>query len=349
MTIAIVLPRNMHFGPRQATSIDLVVHDAVKNSRFGQETVIVCQETEELFEGFKIRTYPGGSRRARVTQISAILKEIKPSLIVAHQHLPTASALAARFSGTPVLLHKHNFIDRVSFFRRFRRCWQLNRLAGVVFVSQACRASFSQAFPGFRRRAFVAHNGLPADEWPPGADKLPEILAVGRVEHRKGQIEIAKALHSVLPKFPAWQARFIGPIDDEPELAEDFLTLVNTAPQIEWSGQARFEDVVAATRKASIAVVNSSKEAFGRVAIEAFAAETALVSSRVGGLEEVIGDAALVLERRDAPEIAEKLSCLMRDPDLRSRIAAAGRARFENKFTPAKTSADLDAAYEAVL
>ncbi|MEM7669125.1 MAG: glycosyltransferase family 4 protein [Pseudomonadota bacterium] len=349
MTIAIVLPRNMHFGPEKATSIDLVVHDAVKNSRFRDEIVVVCQETGTLFDGISIRTYRGGSGRARVGQISEILHELKPRLIVAHQHLPTANALARRFRATPVLLHKHNFIECDGLFRRFRRSLQLNRLAGVVFVSEACRASFVDGFPGFRHQSFVAHNGLPLGDWPVGPEKAQEIVAVGRIEGRKGQIEIAQALRCILPQHPSWRARFIGAIDGDAAFSTAFIELVDDAPQIEWSGPKPFDEVVAATRRASIAVVNSSKEAFGRVAIEAFAAETALVSSRVGGLAEVIGNAALVLERRDPTEIAEKVQTLINDEALRKRLAEEGRARFEANFTPQRTAADLDAAYEAVL
>lgn len=349
MTIAIVLPRNMHFGPQRATSIDLVVHDAVRYSRFQGETVIVCQETDALFEGFEIRTYAPGGRRARIRQIAGLLKEAAPSLIVVHQHLPSATALARRFPDIPVLLHKHNFIEGARRFRLWRRNRQLNHLAGVIFVSEACRQDFIAGYPGFRGATFVAHNGLPVEDWPRAPEKAQEIVAVGRVEKRKGQIEIAEALRAVLPDYPEWRARFIGPLDDGEELGKAFKARIHDIAQIEWQGAAPFVEVIAATRRASIAVVNSRQEAFGRVAIEAFAGETALISTRVGGLDEVIGSAASVLEEGTADEIAAHLRQLLDDDALRFELARAGRERFEACFTPARTAAQLDAAYEMVL
>ena len=53
-----------------------------------------------------------------------------------------------------------------------------------------------------------------------------------------------------------------------------------------------------AYESAAIAIVPSIfPEPFGRTAIEAFAGGAALVASRSGGLSEVVGDAALTLER----------------------------------------------------
>ncbi|MBY8976983.1 glycosyltransferase family 4 protein [Rhodobacteraceae bacterium NNCM2] len=349
MTIAIVLPRNMHFGPARATSIDLVAHDAVAHSRYRDETVVICQQSDDYYDGFEIRPYPGGSTRARVRQVAEILREIGPSLIVVHQHLPSAAALARIFSETPVILHKHNFIEPVTWFRRMRRYRQLNRLAGIVFVSEACRTDFVRDFPGARARTFVAHNCLVPGDWPPAPEKAREIVAIGRIEHRKGQVEIAEALSRVLPEFPDWRARFIGALEDDAEVATAFRRLVEASPQIDWPGPVPFAEIVAATRRASIAVVNSRKEAFGRVAIEAFAGEAALISSDCGGLKEVIGDAAAILHTGDADEIATHLRDLLGDQAKREELAQKGRQRFEELFTPAVTASQLDDAYAAFL
>ncbi len=349
MTIAIVLPRNMHFGPARASSIDLVVHDAVAHSRYRDRTVVICQECEAYYEGFEIRPYAGGSTRMRLRAISGILRDLDPRLIVVHQHLPSAAALAQTFARLPVLLHKHNFIDPVTWFRRQRRYRQLNRLAGIVFVSEACRAGFASAFPSATAQTFVAHNCLIPEEWPSGPQKMPEIVAVGRVEPRKGQLEIAEAFQQVLPDFPDWRARFIGAMDEGSGIGAPFKALIDATPQADWIGPVPFREIVAATRRASIAVVNSRKEAFGRVAIEAFAGEAALISSPVGGLGEVIGDAACTLQTGDAAEIAAHLRALLSDAAERQRLAAAGRRRFEERFTPLVTAAQLDAAYDAFL
>ena len=94
-----------------------------------------------------------------------------------------------------------------------------------------------------------------------------------------------------------------------------------------------FEAVRDAALRAEIAVVASSREGFGRVAVEAFAAGNALVSTRFGGLAEVIDDCALSLERGDPAEIARALDLLIRDPELRADLARRDQARFRSHFT----------------
>ena len=349
MKIVIVLPRNMHFGPRAASSIDLCVRDAVLYSRYRDKTVVICQENDDLFKGLDIRTYPGGSTRQRVRAISRIIRDIDPGLIVAHQHLPSAGALARRFTQIPVLLHKHNFIDPVTWFRRQRRYRQLNRLAGIIFVTNTCRDGFVDAFPGAQLRSFVAHNGLLAADWPARPEKAPEIVAVGRVEAMKGSIEIAEALARVLPDYPDWRARFIGPITTEPDYADRFRAVIAGTNRIEYTGPLPFGEVATLTRRAEIALVNSRKEAFGRVAIEAFAGEAALISSIVGGLREVVGDATLVLAEGNTAEIEGHLRSLLGDGDMRHTLAQAGRQRFDANFTMVKAAADLDSIYASFL
>ena len=342
MSIAVILPRNMHFGPSRATSIDLVTRDAILNSQYRDETVVICQEADGFFAGFEIRSYAPGSTRARLREIAKLLDEIKPRLIIVHQHLPSATGIARRFRRTPVLLQKHNFIPRVSGLRRLRRTWQLNSLAGVIFVSETCRSAFAADFPNARIPSFVAHNGLPLSDWPQGAKKTQSVVAIGRIDHGKGFLEIAEALKVVLAEFPGWRARLIGPLSDDTDLQSAFHNLIDGQDRLLWEGPRPFSDVVAATRGAEIAVVNSRQEAFGRVAIEAFAGECALITTTVGGLAEVVDDAALTLKEGTAEEIAASLRRLISDETLRREMAQRGRARFEANFTSEIVGAQLD-------
>ena len=43
MRIAVVMPRNMRFGPGQPTSIDLCAHDFVRRSRYLADTLVVAE------------------------------------------------------------------------------------------------------------------------------------------------------------------------------------------------------------------------------------------------------------------------------------------------------------------
>lgn len=348
MHIANVLPRNMNFGPLTASSIDLVARDFVRDSGYRQSTTVICRDIDPLFENFRYRTFGGGSTRKTTNQITSILGELKPDLIVIHQHVPTAAVIAARFPDIPVILHKHNYIKKTTGLRHYYHSKRYKDLAGIVFVSEALRTQFSSHTPDVRPELYVVHNGLPLADWPDDFQKKNEIVAVGFVHEKKGSLEIATALAQVLPDYPDWTARFFGRFNNDNGYGDRVQAVIDSCEQIISTGYIPFSEVVDATKRAQIAVVNSRNEPFGRVAIEAFAARTALICSVSGGLGEVIADAALGLKLRTPDEIAVHLRTLIENPQRRDQVARAGRARFEEKFTTEKLALKLDDIYETI-
>jgi L-malate glycosyltransferase len=69
-------------------------------------------------------------------------------------------------------------------------------------------------------------------------------------------------------------------------------------------------------------------EAFGVAAVEASAVGLPVVASAVGGLPEVVrdGETGYLVPPGDEARLAERLSALVADPELRARLGAAGRA-----------------------
>ncbi|MFV2002291.1 MAG: glycosyltransferase family 4 protein, partial [Paracoccaceae bacterium] len=293
MNIVNILPRHTNFEPLTASSISLVARDLVRCSRFQNTTTMVCREIDDYFDGFRVRTFAGGPTRQTRNQVLSIIADLKPDLIVMHQNVLTAAAIAAQFPDVPLLVHKHNYIKHSKGLKRYIHHRRYRNLAGIIFVSEALRADFAQHNPNARPGLFVVHNGLPLADWPGDAEKSKEIVAVGMVEEKKGSLEIAKALARVLPEFPDWRARFVGAFTTAPGYADRMKREIAGCAQISSSGFVPFSQAMAATNTARIAIVNSRNEPFGRVAIEAFAARTALICAQSGGLGEVIADAAL--------------------------------------------------------
>lgn len=84
---------------------------------------------------------------------------------------------------------------------------------------------------------------------------------------------------------------------------------------------------------AAIALVYASLfEGFGIPIVEAFHAETAVITSNVTSMPEVAGDAALLVNPYDYEEIAAAMRKLADEPELRETLIQKGRAQRE-KFS----------------
>jgi len=83
-------------------------------------------------------------------------------------------------------------------------------------------------------------------------------------------------------------------------------------------------------------VVHSStrREPFGRVLIEAMALGRPLIAPREGGPREIVvdGETGLLVQPRDAGALADAITRLVTDPELRRAMGRAARARVDAVF-----------------
>jgi glycosyltransferase involved in cell wall biosynthesis len=349
--IAVVLPRNMTFGPVGATSIDLCAHDLVSFSRYRDTTTIVAEELDTPFEGFDLRLYPRKDRRRR----NAILRDLQPDLIVVHQHVPTAAQMRRRFPNVPLVVHRHNFLnppkERLSRWNHLRR---LSHVDALAFVSEACARKFELDWPSADCLVRAVPNGLDISAWHPVdvAHRDKTILYAGRVDENKGITLLARALFPILEANPDWSADlFLVDAASAPDLMHDIDKLAATFPdQCRIHHGAGHSNVRDALCRAAIAVVPTVKsEAFGRAALEAMAGGAALISSRIGGLDEVIGDAAIGLDVVNTASITTALDSLMHSSERRHALYAKGLARAAENFDIRMSAARMDQIYEAFL
>jgi len=81
-------------------------------------------------------------------------------------------------------------------------------------------------------------------------------------------------------------------------------------------------------------------EGFGIPIVEAFNAETAVITSNTTSMPEVAGDAALLIDPHDVDAIAEAMSKVAGDNSLRGALIGRGRVR-RNDFSWDKAAARL--------
>ncbi|MBI5885197.1 MAG: glycosyltransferase family 4 protein [Deltaproteobacteria bacterium] len=82
----------------------------------------------------------------------------------------------------------------------------------------------------------------------------------------------------------------------------------------------------------------SIQEQFGYVLAEAMACGRPVVASRVGGIPEVVGGAGLLVTPGDFNDLADKLTSLITNAELRAGLGAAARKRALELFDLAQTT-----------
>jgi glycosyltransferase involved in cell wall biosynthesis len=100
-------------------------------------------------------------------------------------------------------------------------------------------------------------------------------------------------------------------------------------------------------QQATVYVLPSYIEGLPMGVLEAMAAGTPTIATKVGGIPDAIDDGAMgfLVEPGDVNALADRISKLLADPALRERFASEARARIVSTFSPERVLARLEDVY----
>jgi glycosyltransferase involved in cell wall biosynthesis len=211
---------------------------------------------------------------------------------------------------TRALLHVHDIVERVP------PGW---KRADVVLADSQAVAD--------RLNGLEAHVvGCPIEPepravtppWPPG--DAPVVGYVGRIERRKGVLDLVSAAHRIREAG----ARVVLVGDDPYDSDAEYLGQVRSSHGVEHYG---WVDGAAGLMPAlDVLVLPSHQEPFGTVLAEAMNAGTPVVATRVGGIAEVVEDGVTgrLVPPRDPDALAAAVLEVLAQ---REAMGAAGRER----------------------
>jgi glycosyltransferase involved in cell wall biosynthesis len=93
----------------------------------------------------------------------------------------------------------------------------------------------------------------------------------------------------------------------------------------------------------------SENESFGLSILETLFFGKPVVAFSIGGIPEVVGDAAYLQEFGDVKGMASSLDALVNSPDIARQLGERGRARAEQHFTAGKIVPRYEAVYRQVI
>jgi len=199
---------------------------------------------------------------------------------------------------------------------------------------------------GDGRKVDLVYHGLDFRRLPAPRDRSAaapsaapiRLLSVGRAVEKKGYGDLLTAL-SLLPNNLDWRFTHIGAGDLRRSLKKQADNLA-IADRVEWRGPMDQADVFKAYGDADIFVLasriaqNGDRDGLPNVLMEAQSQGVAIVSTRVSAIPELIadGETGLLVEPGRPDELAAALERLMRDADLRCRLASARAERVKTEF-----------------
>lgn len=229
----------------------------------------------------------------------------------------------------------------------------LARSQGLIPISEAIKQTCAQIYPfDFSSRPHqVIHAGIiPLPETklqlPDGRPKTePLVLFVGRLEKRKGIMDLFEAIPLVLKEFP--QATFWIAGSDNSDNDGFAQTHRLTYPQyfqkkyhasadrVRFLGYIPDHKLDDLYRVCDLFVAPSLYESFGLIFLEAMNHARPVVGCRVGGPAEIVanGETGLLEPPESPAELAAAIIKLLGEPNTRRQMGLAGRQRLLNHFT----------------
>jgi glycosyltransferase involved in cell wall biosynthesis len=231
------------------------------------------------------------------------------------------------------------------------------RRADLIFAdSEATRADLIDLFGAAPERVQTLYSGVEgffcrvADEGVLKAIRAryalakPFILSVGTIEPRKNLARLVQA-YSRMPHHDDFDLVLAGgrgwKYDEIYRAPAEF----GVAPSVRFLGFVPDGDLPALYSMASLFVYPSLYEGFGLPVLEALACGAPVITSNNSSLPEVAGDAAILIEPRDAEALAVAMARLLDDGNLRRDLGQRGPAQ-AYRFSWDASARQLRAAFE---
>jgi colanic acid/amylovoran biosynthesis glycosyltransferase len=283
---------------------------------------------------------------------------------IQHLHAPFASDAAtiarigARLAGITYSFTArakdifHESARRDDLARKFREA------SGVVTISDYHLEYLHTTYGSLAAHVERIYNGLDLEEFPYASPlrRPPVIVAVGRLVEKKGFGDLVEACAILAGRKREFRCRIIGSgsLDSALQLQISDLGL---GARVELVGPLPQTEVIIEMQNAALLAApcivgeDGDRDGLPNVVQEALALGTPVVSTDVTGIPEVVrhGQTGWQVPQRDPGALAAAMERLLDDPNLRVRLATAGRRLIEAEFDIHRTTERRRAIFRAAV
>ena len=289
--------------------------------KFGTDGILTC-----IIPLPPLRSWAAHRIISSLGSFLQLCRKTQPGLIYANgSRAAIYGGTVGRIMGIPVIWHcritsRDKYLDPI--LRRLCTC--------IIANSQATAKRFG---PDLARKIKVVYNGVDIQwlterdvgrpDFLQGMEKV--ILVLARVSRWKRHDLALYAFEKVASQEDRCHLLCLGdkdPLDPKWwEFVQEKTARSPFSDRIHWIGHV--DDVRPWLRAASLLLLASENEPFGRVLVEAMACGVPVVATRCGGVPEIVRDGqdGILVEPGKADLMAEAISRVLGDDDLRLRLS----------------------------
>lgn len=161
--------------------------------------------------------------------------------------------------------------------------------------------------------------------------KYPDnfVLAVGTLEPRKNFATLIRSFSTIKKKHPDFKLVIVGKQGWKFKQIEETIKQYKLEEEVIFPGYLKDNDLKNTYKLAKVFVFPSLYEGFGIPPLEAMASGCPVVSSNVASLPEVIGDAGLLVDPTNPYKLAEAVSSLIENEQVRQKMIERGHGQVQ--------------------
>ena len=226
---------------------------------------------------------------------------------------------------------------------------QLNR---IVCPSNQSKADVIEELKVNEENVDVVLNGIDLDSFnrDERVEKKPyRIITTASADvPLKGLKFLIEAMTEIIEEIPEAHLMVLGRAKKEGDIAKQ-ISRLNLEEKISFRSGLSQSEVVSLYSSSHICVIPSLYEGFGFGAGEAMACGLPLISTQSGGLKEVIGQEAVIIEAASSEAIIKAVKDLFSNKEKQLALSRAGRKRMEKEFNWMKAAEAYEKIYSKTI
>ncbi len=301
-------------------------------------------------------------------QLKKILRDEVPDILHLHLWNPGAcryAFLAADRKKTAIIATEHDPFPLNGIKKSIKKS-TLARTDFTIAVSRDNEKKIISWYPQLEGKTAVIHNGIDLKKFSQSILHFSKqergrirselfgtqpsdfvFLTIAALHPRKGLMDLLEAFAQVHQKYPQTLLVIVGEGPQKTALEKKIKKLNISGAVKMLNHQTQIPQIL---KSSDVFILPSVKEAFGLVLLEAMAAQTPVIATKVGGIPEIIKDrqSGWLVEPSDSSALSQKMIELMNNKPLREKLSFIGHHEVQ-KFDLHQMVKETEKVYDQAL